>query len=105
MNFEPLADGYLMRAEGVCDGKRVEERPQRFILDGVERPLPDFPEIVGVANQPNPNTIRASARAGDRTLGEGIYVISEDGSTLTATVTGIDTQHRTFQTTVVWDRK
>src|SRR5215469_14161879 len=40
MRFEAQTDGYLMRAEGVCDGKRVEEQPQRFMLDGVERPVP-----------------------------------------------------------------
>jgi hypothetical protein len=35
-----------MRAEGVCDGKRVEEQPQRFILDGKERPVPGAPDAV-----------------------------------------------------------
>jgi hypothetical protein len=34
-----------------------------------------------------------------------MYTVSADGSTLTATVRGIDAQQRPFQTVVVWDRQ
>ena len=105
VRFEPQSDGYIMRAEGVCEGKRVEEQPQRFILDGKERPVPGAPNVTAVSTRPDPNTIRAVARSGDRTVGDGSYVVSADGSTLTATVRGIDAQQRQFQTTVVWDRQ
>ncbi len=95
---------YLMRAEGVCDGKRVEEQPQRFILDGVERPVHGATGVTAVSTRRNSHTLHACARAGDRTVGEGSYVVSADGTTLTATVRGIDAQQRPFQTTVVWER-
>ena len=105
MRFEPQPDGYLMRAEGVCDSKHVEEQPARFILDGVERPVHGATGVTAVSTRPDPNTIHAVARSGDRTVGEGSYVVSADGATLTATVRGIDAQQRPFQTTVVWDRE
>jgi hypothetical protein len=105
MRFERESEGYLMHAEGVCDGKHVQEQPQRFILDDKEHPVPGAPEVVVVSSRPDPNTIRSVARNGDRTLGEGSYVVSADGATLTATVRGIDAQQRRFETTVVWDRQ
>lgn len=105
MRFEREAEGYLMRAEGICEGKRVEEQPQRFILDGKEHPVPGAPGVTAVSTRPDPSTIQATARSGGRVLGEGSYVVSADGGMLTATVRGIDAQQRPFQTTVVWDRQ
>ena len=105
LRFERVDGGYLMRAEGVCDGKRVEEQPQRLLTDGVERPVPQAPEFVAVATQPDPNTIHVSSRRGEQVVGEGSYVVSPDGKSLTATVRGIDAQNRAFQTVVVWDRE
>jgi len=105
MRFEPESAGYLMRAEGVCDGKLVQERPQRFVLDGREHSIPEAPQVSVISTQPDPNTIHTQARAGGQTVGEGTYVVSADGSTLTATVRGIDAQQRPFQTTLVWDRQ
>lgn len=105
MRFERQPDGYLMRAEGIAGGKRVEERPARFILDGVERPVPGATGVTAVSTCPDPNTIVSVARSGDRTVGEGSYFVSADGATLTVTVRGIDAQQRPFQTSVVWDRE
>jgi hypothetical protein len=105
LRFEREDGGYLMRAGGVCDGNHVEEHPQRFITDGVERPVPGAPEFLAMATRPEPNTIRVLSRKGDQVVGEGSYVVSADGGSLTATVRGIDTERRTFETVVVWDRQ
>jgi hypothetical protein len=105
IHFEHESDGYLMRAEGSCDGKHVEEQPQRFILDGKEHPVPGVPGVTTVSTRPDPNTLHASARNGDRVLGEASYVVSTDRATLTATVNGIDAKQRRFQSTLVWDRQ
>ena len=105
MRFERTPEGYIMRAEGVCDGKRVEELPQKFILDGLEREVPGAPGVTGIATLPDPHTLHAKATMGNRVVGEGTYVVSPDGTTLTATVRGTDMHQRQFQTTVVWDRE
>ena len=105
VRFEPTPEGYLMRAEGVCDGKHVEEQPQKFILDGKEHEVPGAPGVLAAASLPDPHTLHAKATMGGRVVGEGTYVVSADGATLTATVRGIDVQQRQFQTTVVWDRE
>ena len=105
MRFTRESEGYLMQAEGVSNGKRVQEQPQRFILDDKEHPVAGAPDVVVVSSCPDANTIRTVARSGDRTLGEGSYVVSADGATLTATISGIDAQQRRFETTVLWDRQ
>lgn len=105
LSFERVADGYIMRAEGICDGKRVTEPTQQFVLDGEERPIPGAPGIVGASTQPDANTIRTEGRRGEMIIGEASYVVSADRSTLTATVRGVDAQQQRFETMVVWDRQ
>ena len=105
LRFERESGGYVMRAEGVCDGKRVEENPQTFLLDGAPHAVPGAPEVTVISTLSEPHTIRTEARSGNRIVGEGTYSVSSDGATLTATVRGTDAQQRAFQTTVVWDRE
>jgi hypothetical protein len=106
MVFELLPDGYVMTAEGVAeDGRTVAERPQHFVLDGIPRPLPEFPELLAVATRPSPNALHGEVRRPDGSVvGEGDYILSHDGRSLTATTTGIDSQLRRFQIRTVWDR-
>jgi len=105
MRFEREHEGYVMRAEGISDGKHVEEQPHRFIFDGKEHPVPGAPDTVAMSTRADPNTIHVTARKGNQIIGEGTYVVSADGSTLITTVKGIDAQQRSFQSTVVWDRQ
>lgn len=106
MAFERVADGYVMTAEGVTqDGQTIAERPQRFVLDGMPHPLPDFPELIAVATRPSPNVLHGEVRRPDGSIvGQGEYVVADDGRSLTATATGFDSQLRRFQVTTVWDR-
>jgi hypothetical protein len=104
MRFDPVPDGYVMHAEGVCDGKPVTEHPMHFVFDGREHPVPGAPGMTGLCSRPEPNTIQLVGRMGDRIVGEGRYVVSADGRSLTTTVRGIDAQQREFDTTVVWER-
>jgi len=108
MVFELEAAGnYLLTAEGTKpNGEKVAERPQRFILDGKEHPIPGLPGLTAVASRPDPNTIRAEARREDGSVvGGGTYVVSADGNSLTATNFGYDSQLRQFQQSTVWDRE
>jgi hypothetical protein len=100
------AGGYVMKAEGVGeDGRKVAERPQHFILDDAPHPLTDFPQLVAVSTRPTPNALHGEVRRQDGSIvGEGDYVVSADGRSMTATATGFDAQLRRFQVTTVWDR-
>jgi hypothetical protein len=97
---------YLMTAEGVnANGEKVRERPQKMIPDGQPHPIPDFPGLSAVTTRVDANTLRGEARREDGSIaGEGTYVVSADGKSLTATAAGFDTQLRRFETRTVWDR-
>lgn len=104
--FTLEAEGnYVMTAEGVADGKKVTERPSRFVTDGVERPLPDYPEITVTSSRPERRTLHSVAKRSDgSTVGESTIVVSPDGKTLTASNSGIDAQFRTFTLVNVFAR-
>ena len=108
MQWQLQPDGtYLMTATGTsAKGERVSERPQHLIPDGRPYPVPDFPGLVAITTRPAPNTLRGEAKREDGTVaGEGTYVVSADGRSLTATTAGFDTQLRRFETQTVWDRQ
>jgi len=97
---------YVMKAEGTdANGKPVTERPQTFVPDGEPRPVPDFPGLTTRATQPSPHELRAQVTREDGSVvGEGTYVVSPDGQSMTATSAGFDTQLRRFETRTVWER-
>jgi hypothetical protein len=107
MTWETEPDGqYLMKSEGIdAKGQKVAERPQRFMADGQGYPVPGFPGLNSVSTRPAPNTIRTDVKREDGSLaGQAIFVVSDDGTTLTATNTGFDSQLRQFRQFTVWDR-
>lgn len=97
---------YLLSAAGVdAKGEPCEEKPQRIRPDGVAYPVDGFPGLTSVTTRPNRNTIRAEAKREDGSLaGEGTYVVADDGQTMTAMTTGVDSQLRPFTQQTVWDR-
>jgi len=108
MVFELDAEGnYLMKADGRgANGEEVKERPAKFIPDGKEHPIPDFPGLKAIATRPDPNTITGEARREDGSVvGGAMYVVSADGMSLTATTSGWDSQLRQFEVRTVWDRQ
>jgi len=107
MIFELGPEGrLLMTAEGIGgNGAKVAERPQEFVPDGIVRPLDGLPGLSSVCRSPNASTLEAEARRDDgMVVGKGVYAVSADGKTLTATTSGVDSQLRQFEIRTVWDR-
>ena len=101
------ADGYYsQKAEGVTEkGEKCAERPLRFIADGKEHPVPDFPGLKFVTTLLDPHTMTAEVRREDGSVvGGGTTVVSADGKSKTVTNFGYDTQLRQFKQRTVWDR-
>lgn len=106
--FELDSGGYyVMKASGIDqNGKRVVERPIKFIPDGKEHPVPDLPGLKAVCTQAGPRTIQTQITREDGSIvGGGSYVVSADGKSLTATVFGYDSQLRQFKQRMVLDRQ
>jgi hypothetical protein len=98
--------GYVIKAEGISEkGAQVTERPQTLIPDGQPRPLPDFPGLVVTSTRPDPTTLHTEVRREDGSIaGQGTYVVSVDGQSLTAITSGYDSQLRQFEQRTSWDR-
>lgn len=108
ITFEVQPDGsYVMQAEGTEEGgQKVKEHPRRVFVDGQPRPIPEMPALSAVATKPDPRTIRGEARRQDGSIvGSGTYAVSTDGRSMTATISGVDSQLRTFRLITVWDRQ
>jgi hypothetical protein len=107
MAFEMNGEGhYLLTAEGVNEkGEKCKEKPARFIPDGQDHPVPDFPGLISKITRPDSNTLAAEVRREDGSVvGGGTYVVSEDGASLTATNFGYDSQLRQFKQQTAWRR-
>lgn len=104
MRFACEEDGYLMNAEGVTNGKAICESPQKFYWDGSEHPVSGAPGVRAVSTRVDSNTIRVVVRRGHESVGDGLYTVSSDGRILTTTLSGVDSEQRSFQSTVVWRR-
>jgi hypothetical protein len=107
MTFERDSDGsYLMRAHMTkANGEVMAERPQRLSPDGKPYAVPDLHGLSAITTKPNPHTLVSQVKRQDGSVvGEGHYIVSDDGLTLTAKTSGFDTQLRQFTIQTAWDR-
>lgn len=104
--FSVDADGaYVMTAEGISSGRKVVEKPSRFVVDGVARPLPDYPQLSVTSSRPEHRVLHSVCHRPDGSIvGESTMSVSPDGRTLTASNSGVDAQLRTFKQMTVFDR-
>jgi hypothetical protein len=61
--------------------------------------------VTSIVTRPEPNTIHVESRKEGHIVGRASYVVSGDGKSLTATVSGVDGKQRSFQTRMVFDRE
>jgi hypothetical protein len=108
MVIELDADGYyLQTAEGINEkGEKCAERPLRFIADGQEHPILDFPGLKYTVTQPDANTMIGEARREDGSVvGGSTTIVSADGKSKTVTNFGYESQLRQFKQRTVWERQ
>jgi len=108
LTYELDAEGYFLKtAEGISEkGEKVAERPERFLPDGGEHPIPAFPGLRYRVTRPDPNTMTTEAKREDGSvIGGGKSAISADGKTLTVENFGYDAQLRQFKMHTVWERQ
>lgn len=98
---------YLITAEGVNEkGEKCAERPQTLVPDGQPRPVPEFPGLTVVSTRPDSKTFQTDVKREDGSIaGQGTFIVSVDGRTLTAINSGFDSQLRQFKQQTTWDRQ
>jgi hypothetical protein len=105
--IEPGSGGsYVIKAEGISEkGQTVTEKTQTLVPDGQARPVPDFPGLAVTSTRPDEHTIHSDVRREDGSIaGQGTYVVSADGRSLTAITAGFDSQLRQFEQHTSWDK-
>ena len=107
MVIERDAQGnYQITASGTSEkGQTVVERPQTWVPDGQARPVPDFPGLTATCERSGARTLQSLVTREDGSIaGQAIFAVSDDGTRLTATNSGFDSQLRPFEQQTVWDR-
>jgi hypothetical protein len=103
MHFAIAQDEVRLSYEGVNASGKVERSEQVLRADGLPHDHPLEPGIV-VTSSLGPRGFASIATKDGATMGRGSYDVSEDGSTMTATVTGIDGSGKPFEQVIVFDR-
>jgi hypothetical protein len=73
--------------------------------DGEEHEIPEAPGMLVVTRWHGPRVLESVATKDGEPAGRGVYEVSADGTTLTATVAGTDASGRAFQQVIVFDRE
>lgn len=103
MHFAIASDEVRLNYEGVNASGRAEGSEQVLQADGLPHDHPLAPGIV-VTSSLGPRGFESIATKDGATMGRGWYDVSEDGLTMTATVTGIDGSGKAFEQVIVFDR-
>jgi len=76
-----------------------------FEADGREHTVPGQPGGTGSAEWSGQRRLRTLASREGEIIGEGVYEVSADGTTLTATISAIDASGRHVDQVIVFDRQ
>jgi hypothetical protein len=103
MRFGIEGQDVTLTYEGVNAAGHPEGNTQHLTADAEPRPIPEAPGFSATSTL----TARALESVGHRDgsmVGRSTYEVSEDGSTMTATVSGIDGSGKQFDQVIVFDR-
>lgn len=106
LRFEVAGDAISLTQAGVNMSGKHESSTVQLQADGEEHPVsPQAPGVVVVTKWIGPHVLETLGKKDAEVVGRGIYEISRDGRTLTATVSGTDASGATFEQVIVFDRE
>jgi hypothetical protein len=104
MRFDVAENLVVLAYAGVNMAGKHESATQTLQVDGVEHPIEQAPGVVSRCSWIGSRTLETVGKKDGVVLGQGTYSVSEDGGTLTATISGIDGQGAPFEQVIVFDR-
>jgi hypothetical protein len=105
LTFEIAGDVVSLTHAGVNMAGKPEHGTTTLTADGQEHPVsPLAPGVVALTKWVAPRVLTTEARKDGRAVGSATYTVSEDGTTLTAAVGGIDAAGKSFDQVIVFDR-
>lgn len=104
MTFEVVDNHISLLYEGVNAAGEREASTRRFCADGNDHSIPEAPGYAEMTTLGTHFLDSVGKKDGAR-VGSSRYEVSEDGETLTATVSGTDASGRPFDQVIVFARK
>lgn len=105
LRFAISGDAIALTQEGVNMSGKHESSTLMLQADGQEHAVsPQAPGVVVITHWLGTHALETIGKRGPDTVGWGRYEVSPDGTTLTATVRGIDAQGAAFEQMIVFDR-
>jgi hypothetical protein len=104
LTFEVAGDEVTLIHDGVNASGKSESGTTVLRADGRDHPVsPQAPNVVVATRWVGTNVLETVAKKDGQVVGQGTYVVSADGATLTATVAGTDAAGKPFQQVIVFD--
>lgn len=103
LRLEVEGDRVSLGYGGVNAAGRQEEGAQVIVADGTAHAEAHAPGVVSTSTI-DARALQIVATKDGAVVGSGRYEVSEDGRTLTATMSGIDASGRRFEQEIVFDR-
>jgi hypothetical protein len=103
MTFAVGAGEVVLTYEGINASGKHEASTQTIHADGVEHAIPEAPGYAALSTL-GERRLESLGKKDGAVLGRGCYEVSEDGRTMTATVSGIDGAGHAFDQVIVFDR-
>jgi hypothetical protein len=105
LSIEVSGDRVSLTHSGVNMSGKYESGTTILEADGQEHPVsPEAPGVVVITRWGGLHALETEARKDGRIVGRGTYAVSEDGKTLTASVSGTDARGSAFEQEIVFDR-
>ncbi|OFV90866.1 MAG: hypothetical protein A3G76_05020 [Acidobacteria bacterium RIFCSPLOWO2_12_FULL_65_11] len=103
MRVEVSGDTMRITDSGVNTSGQHQEQTQMVVCNGEAHPVPGAPGLVAIGAL-GPRGLEWVAKRGRAVMSRSTYDVSDDGRTMTATVSGIDAHGRLFHQVLVFDR-
>ena len=106
LTFDISGDVVSITHGGVNMSGKAESGKTVLHADGIEHAVsPQAPGVVAATRWIGTSVLATEASKDGRSVGRATYAVSDDGNTLTATVSGIDAAGKAFDQVIVFDRE
>lgn len=103
MRFDVAPDTVQCTYEGINASGNHEANTQTIHPDDQDRDVPGAPGFVARSTL-GARSLESVGKKDGTVVGRGTYAVSDDGLTMTATVSGIDASGKPFEQVIVFDR-
>ena len=104
MRFEVTGDRVSLAYGGINASGRYEQGGQTIHADEQEHSVPEAPGVVAISTL-GARALQSVGKKDGTVVDLATYQVSEDGRTMTATVSGIDVSGKSFDQVIVFDRE